>query len=87
MKKVIRIAIFMRIMITDSNQQQRRTKMTEVYKSLAKAEKAFDKRTKEEIVFLIWDMENEVYRLVDEERLDFLENDFNLEFKMIYETC
>jgi hypothetical protein len=61
--------------------------MTEVYKSLAKAGKAFDKWTKEEIVFLIWDMENEVYRLVDEERLDFLENDFNLEFKMIYETC
>jgi len=60
--------------------------MKEVYKTIKQAEKAFNKWTQEEIVFLILDKENNVYRLVDEERLDFLENEFDLDFVMIYET-
>tara|TARA_B100000242_G_scaffold274048_1_gene228106 strand:- start:990 stop:1175 length:186 start_codon:yes stop_codon:yes gene_type:complete len=60
--------------------------MKEVYKTLKQAEKAFDVWTQEDIVFLIFDKENRVYRLVNEERLDFLENEFDLDFTMIYET-
>ena len=60
--------------------------MKEVYKTLKQAEKAFDVWTQEDIVFLIFDNENRVYRLVNEERLDFLENEFDLDFTMIYET-
>tara|TARA_R100000655_G_scaffold19567_1_gene40778 strand:+ start:192 stop:377 length:186 start_codon:yes stop_codon:yes gene_type:complete len=60
--------------------------MKEVYKTLKQGEKAFDVWTQEDIVFLIFDNENRVYRLVNEERLDFLENEFDLDFTMIYET-
>ena len=60
--------------------------MKEVYKTLKQAEKAFEVWTQEDIVFLIFVKEKGVYRLVNEERLDFLENEFDLDFTMIYET-
>lgn len=53
--------------------------MKEVYKTIKQAEKAFDKWTQEEIIYLVFDKKNEIYRIVNPDRLDFLNKEFDLD--------
>jgi hypothetical protein len=53
--------------------------MKEVYKTIKEAEKAFKKWTKDEIIYLVFDKKNKIYRIVSPDRLDFLNKKFDLD--------